>query len=75
MNSRLLPPLSLSSSSSPELPPEWLLLPLLLPLPPDDSAVPADELIESFLSMEDITDAAGRSTESSETEESRLLVR
>ena len=67
--------LPLSSSSSPELPPEWLLLPLLLPLPPDDSAVPADELIESFLSMEDITDAAGRSTESSETEESRLPVR
>ena len=73
MNSRLLPPLSLSSSSSPELPPQLLLLPLLSS--PDESAVPADELIESFLSMEDITDAAGRSTESSETEESRLLVR
>ena len=73
MNSRLLPPLSLSSSSSPELPPQLLLLPLLSS--PDESAVPADELIESFLSMEDITDAAGRSPESSETEESRLLVR
>lgn len=60
-----LPPLS--SSSSPELPPEWL-------SPDDESAVPADELIESFLSMEDITDAAGRSTESSEADESRLLV-
>lgn len=67
MKSRLPPPLS--SSSSPELPPlEWL-------LSPDEGAVPADELIESFLSMEDITDAAGRSTESSEADESRLLVR
>lgn len=68
MKSRLPP---LSSSSSPELPPlEWLLSP-----DDDEGAVPADELIESFLSMEDTTDATGRSTESSEADESRLLVR